>query len=609
MYSNNPFAVQTPEDISAEDAYHLFVDVFTDFYQVPKIGNTFLHGPRGSGKSMMFRYMMPDCQKLKTGKALNELEYFSIYIPIKKTILNLGNLDRLDKHAQFLINEHLLVSYVCLTMFDELYKLLSTTSDSEQLNEEFVTFITESYLPALVSAGYEVGNNAQNLKDRESILNFCKRVSKDLYIQITSYIKALFLNKIISYEGPLCGYLDFLYPVLNGLRKISVFPSGKPFFLLIDDADNLNISQTRVLNTWVSFRTTADVSLKISTQLKYKTYRTLSGQTIDTPHDYSEVNISTVYTSSKTKYFERIKNIVEKRLDIYLKKQFLAEQFFPFDAKQKDEINKIGDAIRERYETEGKGATAADDVKRYATPDYIKELKSKRSGSTYSYAGFNQLVAISSGIIRYFLEPASQMFSEMLSKNPSNEFEFIDTSVQDEVIKQYSDNYILKDFEKNFIGDEDDEHKEISVSDVGNEELRKSDKLRNLISGLGGMFHTILISNASERRVFCIALTSKADSELSEILDMGVEFGYFHESTIGNKQGTGRTKLYILSRLLSPHFKLDPMSFAGYKFLKSEILKESLRNPQAFIAKIKESLNKKGNNDEEEDIFQLSLFE
>ena len=56
----NPFEVNTPEGISAQDAYDLFVDVFTDFYQVPKIGHTFLNGSRGSGKSMMFRYMMPD---------------------------------------------------------------------------------------------------------------------------------------------------------------------------------------------------------------------------------------------------------------------------------------------------------------------------------------------------------------------------------------------------------------------------------------------------------------------------------------------------------------------------------------------------------------------
>ena len=93
----------------------------------------------------------------------------------------------------------------------------------------------------------------------------------------------------------------------------------------------------------------------------------------------------------------------------------------------------------------------------------------------------------------------------------------------------------------------------------------------------------ILVSNSSERRVFSVALTDTPDEELREILDMGEQYGYLHKSTIGNKQGTGRDRLYILSRILAPHFKLDPTSFAGYKFMKSEILKIALTNKAYFL--------------------------
>ncbi len=606
--NNNPFAVQTPEDISAEDAYHLFVDVFTDFYQVPNVGHSFLHGPRGSGKSMMFRYMMPDCQQLRSSKPIHQLDYFSIYIPIKKTALNLSNLDRLDNNAQHLINEHLLIAYITLTLFEELSKLFQTKDASALDNKEFNEFFKNDFIPALRVAGLSTTQiEKKKIITRFDALTECKMISKNIYVEINNYIKRLFLSDIIPYQGPLCGYLDFLYPIINGLRKTSSFPKDKPFFLLIDDADNLNLPQTRILNTWVSFRTSAEISLKISTQLKYKTYRTVSGQTIDTPHDYSEINIATVYTSSKHKYYDRIKSIVEKRIEIYLKKQIDATVFFPPDKKQESEINQIAEAIRINYPNEGKGATPADDVKRYATPNYIRALKIKKSGSTYSYAGFKQLVSISSGVIRYFLEPASLMFSEMVGKNPQKDVSFINPSVQDQIIQDYSDDYILKDFEKYFI--EEHNQSENIEAMIDGEYLRKSDKLRNLISGLGGMFHSILISNASERRVFSIALSSKPDQELDEILRMGVEYGYFQESTIGNKQGTGRTKLYILNRLLSPHFKLDPTSFAGYKFLKSEVLKESLSNPQGFVAKIRDNLAKSTNPDMAEEIFQLSLFD
>ena len=80
----NPFAVQTPEGLSAKDVVSLFVDVFADFQLVRNQGHTFLNGPRGSGKSMMFRYLEPDCQQLATGRRLSELPFFAVHVPIKE---------------------------------------------------------------------------------------------------------------------------------------------------------------------------------------------------------------------------------------------------------------------------------------------------------------------------------------------------------------------------------------------------------------------------------------------------------------------------------------------------------------------------------------------
>lgn len=79
----NPFEIKTPEQNSAQDIVDLFVNVFTDFKQVLEKGHTFLNGPRGSGKSMMFRYIMPDCQIIAKEKDVNALDFFSVYVPIK----------------------------------------------------------------------------------------------------------------------------------------------------------------------------------------------------------------------------------------------------------------------------------------------------------------------------------------------------------------------------------------------------------------------------------------------------------------------------------------------------------------------------------------------
>ncbi len=49
-----------------------------------------------------------------------------------------------------------------------------------------------------------------------------------------------------------------------------------------------------------------------------------------------------------------------------------------------------------------------------------------------------------------------------------------------------------------------------------------------------------------------------------------MNYGFLQEATIGNKEGNGRTKRYILSRRLAPFFSLVPTSFAGYLFILTQ---------------------------------------
>jgi hypothetical protein len=106
---------------------------------------------------------------------------------------------------------------------------------------------------------------------------------------------------------------------------------------------------------------------------------------------------------------------------------------------------------------------------------------------------------------------------------------------------------------------------------------------------LGGTFHEKLVSDDSERRVFSVAISGQPDPEIVEAFEMGVRYGYFHRSSIGNKDGTGRTRLYVLTRRLAPHFNLDPSSFAGYLWVTNDLLREGMANPEKTLRKIKKS--------------------
>jgi hypothetical protein len=106
-----------------------------------------------------------------------------------------------------------------------------------------------------------------------------------------------------------------------------------------------------------------------------------------------------------------------------------------------------------------------------------------------------------------------------------------------------------------------------------------------------------------------VAFHDEPSKELREVLALGKQYGYFHESTIGNKDGTGRTRLYILSRRLAPYFNLDPTSFAGYLFMRSSLLEEAMKNPVAFVRSMEKRINKPSIDDDALEERQLALFE
>jgi hypothetical protein len=596
---DNPFTVQTPEGISASDAHSLFVDVFSDFYQIPRTGHTFIRGPRGTGKSMMFRYLEPDCQCLAKKATIAELPFFAIYVPIKNTALDLAELTRLKKqHAQILFNEHLLTLYVAANTFRSLRKL-NLDGISAEIAPAVRVLAEEFFFELLQRCGW---NGARPTPRKTETIDACmgwmETVCDDMYKAATNYLKRIaFENSAIAYSGPLCGHADFLHPLFCQIRKLVFMPKG-PIFLMIDDAENLNETQTRILNSWVATRSSTEVSIKISTQTSYKTYRTITGHTIDAPHDYSEVDVTEKYTRAKGNYRKRVNDIVEKRLERHdIRVQ--PNAFFPPDAAQEEKIAEIARKLREEWKAgSGRGYRADDDAYRYARPDYIKSLKGiRKSGSKYRYAGFDQLVDISSGVIRYFLEAAAVMFAEQFSENKKRPVRFIDPGIQSEVVRTQADQFMSTEFDKMSLDEKKSKRRSTK------RELERPQRLRNLLMSMGATFQAILLSDRSERRVFSIALYDTAVGELAEILRLGVQYGYLTESAIGNKEGTGRTRLYVLSRRLAPYFLLDPSSFAGYLFVKSDDLEKSLTNPNRLLRNLRRE-----SEDEAEEPHQMTLF-
>jgi len=599
----NPFQIKTPEKLNPKEAVSLFVDIFTDYQKIKTEGHTFVTGPRGIGKSMMLRYLQPDCQCILAGGNVETIEFLGFYIPLRNaSFTTITELKRLENNASLIINEHIMSLYfvqkVNETLSDDsLYGLLK-----EEWNEDAKAYckkVYEEYLPVEDKLDCED-------KTIHEIFALLARRMESYYRQAIEYTKRLsFRKEVVTYEGPLFDYMGFVLPIVNLLQSLKCF-RGKKVYFLVDDAHCLSSLQTHILNYWVSTRTSGDISLKITTQYNYKNYYTVTGATIDAPHDYSEIDMFKVYTSkTKKTYVRRITEIVEKRL----KKAGIdkkPEDFFPPDKEQEAKIAAIANKYKKQFDRgESRGNKRTDDALRYSRPDYIKSLLgTSKSGSTYSYAGFEQLIHLSSGIARSFLESAYKMFAEEQARNNNKEVCFITDSVQNEIVRDDANIFLFNELPK--YANKPEKSVFNSEAEYPKEDINK---LINLIEGLGGLFREILVSDKSERRVFSIAISDKPSEEVNRILKLGVQLGYFHKSTIGKKDGMsgGRTNLYILNRRLAPIWTLDPTSFAGYLFVQNKLLEDAMDNPNTLLRRLKNKLSLDSNVTSE--FVQLSLFQ
>jgi hypothetical protein len=585
----NPFSVKTPENLAARELVDLFVP-YPEFSNLQVSGHQFLHGHRGSGKSMMLRMMCPDSQTIVRHCEVSELPYFGVYLSIKATELNAPEYIRLMQEVSgTVLSEHVLTTKMLSALLQAIRSNCAASLHTHQRLVSLQNFVLESFYSKLKYAGWDSDppvRSDSKLASVEQVLNHAIDLIDQVHTNTTQYIKRRSFGQAVPYQGVLLGFQDVLVPLVQALADREITPKA-PVYFLLDDADNLTEQQTQVLNTWVSYRMTGQLSLKISTQLNYKTYKTTSGIHIESPHDFSEINFTSVHTGShKERYPKLIADIVRKRLVKHGSTTTDPYDFFPDDEGQKAAIQQIADEYKALW-TQGKSGAyrGADDAYRYARPEYMKRLSGpSKQGARYKYAGFEQLVHVSSGIVRFFLEPAARMFTDQQLKNSGSPVTHISPAIQDQELRHHADQLLLNDFEKLQLEASD------SNGDSSEGTLEEIQKLRNVVFGVGALFRAhILDSNATQRRVFSFSISDEEDKEIAAVLKLGVIHGYFYRDSIGSKSGFGRKPLYVLTRRLAPAFSLDPMGFSGYLTLTSGTLKEIAARPNSFVNRLRKT--------------------
>jgi hypothetical protein len=570
---SNPFAVFTPEGLNAERVVEIFSRTMPGLDILGTPGHAFVFGARGSGKSILLRYLEPDCQRLVTGLDVSRQKHFALYVSFRETEAKVTELARFEKrHGDVFFNEHLLVLSICATFTTRLLRN-SVVPDARVPPEALHLFAD------VVNVLGGRASDAAPLTVKEG-LERINRALKSTYTSAIQYVKLhSFRQDIADYSGSLLGFDDLLLPYVEFIRVALDLSAQTQILLFLDDADNLTETQTRVVNSWIARRLSTQCSIKVAAQITaYKTRLTTYDTRIEAPHDYHEINITDLGSrSGEASYFRRIASIITQRLSAAGMPSW-ADKFFPEDHYQKLEIEREGSRLKANWVAgEGRGHRARDDVQRYARPNYIASLGgTRKSRSKYSYSGFDQLVHISSGVPRFFLEAAANMYDLATTVRapgmaPGSPIDHIPPEVQNSVIRDLAN--------QQFIWDLRDLAKDVELLDGT---PQRAVRLHNLILGLGSLFEAALLDKgASERKFFSFAFSDQPSEEVEKVLELGVRYGYFFRAIIGRKEGFGRTPLYVLSRRLAPLFNLDPMGFAGYKFMRTEMVQGLMDDPDS----------------------------
>lgn len=570
----NPFSVHPPEELTPRIIADNFVEIYTDFPKLQEPVNLFIHGPRGAGKSIMLRSLEHRVQKLLQKNSDDHLPFFAVHIPIKRSFFGNPEYQRLKGWKATTVGEHLLcvhvVQYLCDALFENDIKL------ANDVKQEILDLWEDC------GGSYDMPEGASGWNDYRDISRFFEREAgrvRQYYVRLPEQ------GEPDIYSGGLTGFNDFILLIVRRILDGNEI-SSDPVCFMVDDADNLPEDMQRVLNSWVSSRVASVVCFKVTTQLGYKTYRTIDGRIIESPHDFSEIDIGSVYTSNKGNFAKKINAIVAKRLQ-NAGIDSSPDDFFPLDkaqARRKNEIwSEILDGKSELYvNLSGDGPSRIDDLaQRYTIPALMRERAKSKSAHTFSYAGLQSLIDLSSGVVRWFLEPATQMYHAVESETQERP-KYLPVKTQDSEISKWS-----KEFREKLNADPGSTGQQStdgSLHSVGHSK-ESYGKLGNILDAIGWYCREQLLDNtASEQRFFSFTLHDDPNEELQHVLNLGVRMGYLQKSDLASKSHFGgRRPRYILSRRLGPYYRLDVSGYAAHLSVTSHDLTIALDNPKAFV--------------------------
>src|SRR5579871_3075087 len=169
----NPFVVESPEKLQPQDIARLFVEAYTRIETIKQRKHTFIWGSRGSGKSMMLRYLEPKCQAIvHHGTAeffRSKPPFLALYCPCKEGYFNKTEMNMLEPLTARILTEHMLNLYVAAKLADCLHSQFDSGFFDDASKKRFARTVLSLFDRASIASSVEEVNEYVSLEENSLV--------------------------------------------------------------------------------------------------------------------------------------------------------------------------------------------------------------------------------------------------------------------------------------------------------------------------------------------------------------------------------------------------------------------------------------------------------
>lgn len=551
---DNPFDNVASNSLPPHTIPELFVDENNFINRISKSFDSMIEGQRGTGKTMLLRYLSIEVQSYIAQKDVeNVLNYFrhnKIYTGIYSRLSNAGfNRSDFEVVKDLLRRESLFNHRVTLYLISDVIKAVTPLVKNSGNEEEILRKVSSYLKRSLNEEEFTVVSNWDELSDLTS--DICDELIADLDQHIASLLPGgtpIEFNPRLTVSNTLKKILDKLHKSL----KLTA-----PFFLLLDDFDTLTAEQQGFIFKVARERTHELVCFKYGLMtLGQKHFLAGEGITYREGDDYDHIPLQwhdkglSSEKGAKGNYRKTVTKIANKRIESSnwpdeIKYASLYSNWSHGNSIRKEVRD---NAQREYEETDPKSRPKDFNSlwSKQGDSRYFRHLRSKKI--EHHYAGPDTIIDISSGIFRQFLEINSRIVSSALDRGwiPDSSKK-IRQDVQNTTIREYSNDMLRS------LGE--------TAGDISSLSQCKFDvtstHLINLSNSLIRLFSNRLYSDVKDAEV--IAISVKGDlltpSLAKSVLDVAVRESILQRRSIDYPSKThseGRLPTFSLNRRLAP---------------------------------------------------------